>query len=163
MSTLELTPIGIVASPVKEPLDHVWGGVISRIELDASQFTPDCLDGLDAFSHVEVIFRFHLVPESDVATGSRHPRNRTDWPKVGIFAQRGKDRPNRLGVTICRLLSVGHMSIEVSGLDAIDGTPVLDIKPWVREFEAQGDVRQPAWVDEIMTAYWETPEQPADK
>ncbi len=72
---------------------------------------------------------FHLVRESEIATGSRHPRNRLDWPKVGIFAQRGKNRPNRIGVTICRLLSVENLSLELAGLDVIFGAPVLDIKP----------------------------------
>jgi tRNA (Thr-GGU) A37 N-methylase len=87
-------------------------------------------------------------------TGARHPRNRLDWPKVGIFAQRGKNRPNRIGVTICRLLSVRGLSLEVADLDAIDGTPVLDIKPYMREFAARGEIRQPAWATELMREYW---------
>lgn len=139
---------------VTEPVDDIWGGLESRIDLDSSRFTPDCLQGLGDFSHVEVVFFFHRVPESEGMTGARHPRNRPDWPKVGIFAQRGKKRPNRIGVTICRLLSVQDLSLKVTGLDAIDGTPVLDIKPYMREFAARGDVRQPKWVDELMSGYW---------
>ena len=111
--------------------------------------------GLADFSHVEVVFFFHRVPESEIEAGSRHPRNRPDWPSVGIFAQRGKNRPNRIGTTICRLLSVEGLSLEVSGLDAIDGTPVLDIKPYMREFAARGEIRQPKWVKELMRGYWE--------
>jgi tRNA (adenine37-N6)-methyltransferase len=87
---------------------------------------------------LEVVFLFHLVRESEIATGSGHPRNRLDWPKVGIFAQRGKNRPNRIGVTICRLLSVENLSLELAGLDAIFGAPVLDIKPYMQEFAARG-------------------------
>ncbi len=152
---IELSPVGIVHSQVVEPQDRIWGGVQCRIDLDPSRFSPDCLDGLTDFSHVEVVFFFHRVPESEMSTGSRHPRDRPDLPRVGIFAQRGRNRPNRIGVTICRVLSVGTLSLEVEGLDAIDGTPVLDIKPYVREFAARGDIRQPEWVDELMRGYWE--------
>ena len=152
---IAFSPIGTVHSPVAEPVDDIWGGVKCRIELDSSRFTPDCLLGLADFSHVEVVFFFHRVPESEIESGSRHPRNRPEWPRVGIFAQRGKSRPNRIGVTICRLLSVEGLSLEVSGLDAIDGTPVLDIKPYMREFAARGEIRQPQWVEELMRGYWE--------
>jgi len=150
----EVVPIGQVVSPVKQTLDDVWGGVISRIELDASQFTPDCLAGLHEFSHVEIVFLFDRVAESAIRRGARHPRGRADWPLVGIFAQRAKNRPNRIGVTVCRLISVDYLSITVAGLDAIDGTPVLDIKPYMREFASKGEVRQPAWATDLMSAYW---------
>ena len=151
---IEFSPVGTVRSPIVEPVDDIWGGVKCRIDLDSSLYTPDSLFGLADFSHVEVVFFFHRVPESAIVAGSRHPRNRVDSPKVGIFAQRGKNRPNRIGVSICRLLSVNDLSLEVSGLDAIDGTPVLDIKPYMREFAAQGETRQPTWVDELMRGYW---------
>jgi tRNA-Thr(GGU) m(6)t(6)A37 methyltransferase TsaA len=155
---VEFRPIGTVHSPVVNPVDDVWGGVTCRIDLDPSLFTADSLSGLADFSHVEIVFLFHLVKESEITTGARHPRNRPDWPKVGIFAQRGKNRPNRIGVTICRLLSVENLSFEVAGLDAIDGTPVLDIKPYMLEFAAQGEVRQPEWARELMRSYWNAPE-----
>ena len=71
-----------------------------------------------------------------------------------MFAQRGKNRPNRIGTTVCRLDRVDGLVLHVTGLDAIEGTPVLDIKPWVREFGPRGDVRQPEWMDELMRAYW---------
>jgi tRNA-Thr(GGU) m(6)t(6)A37 methyltransferase TsaA len=152
---LEFNPIGIVHSPVAEPVGDIWGGVKCRIDLDSSRFGPDCLVGLADFSHIEVVFLFHRVRESEIVTESRHPRNRRDWPRVGIFAQRGKNRPNRLGVTICRLLSVENLSLEVEGLDTVDGTPVLDIKPYMRQFAARGEIRQPKWVDDLMRGYWE--------
>ena len=87
--------------------------------------------------------------------GARHPRNRRDWPLVGIFAQRGKNRPNRLGLTTCRIVAVDGLSVEVEGLDAIDGTPVLDIKPVMAEFLPRGAIRQPAWSRKLMAGYWE--------
>ena len=73
---------------------------------------------------------------------------------VGIFAQRGKDRPNRIGVTVCSLLGVDGLTLRVRGLDAIDGTPVLDIKPVMRGFLPRGEVREPEWAGELMKGYW---------
>jgi len=84
----------------------------------------------------------------------RHPRGNPEWPEVGILAQRAKDRPNRLGVTTCRVLSVDGGVLHVQGLDAIDGTPVIDIKPHMQEFGPRGDVHQPSWADELMHGYW---------
>ena len=89
-----------------------------------------------------------------IETGARRPRNNPAWPLVGIFAQRGKNRPNRLGTTICRIDRVEGLLLHVTGLDAVDGTPVLDLKPWVREFGPRGEVRQPEWMTELMAAYW---------
>jgi tRNA (adenine37-N6)-methyltransferase len=153
-----LLPIGIVHNTITEPVDDAWDAVHSRIDLDEARFPADCLAGLDEFSHVEVVYRFDRVAEDEVCIGERHPRGRSDWPLVGIFAQRGKNRPNRIGVTVCRLLNVSGSSIEVEGLDAIDGTPVLDIKPYMREFAARGVVRQPGWSSELMAGYWAPPE-----
>jgi tRNA (Thr-GGU) A37 N-methylase len=113
------------------------------------------LAGLDGFSHVEIVFIFDRVADSEIEYGGRRPRGREDWPVTGIFAQRAKNRANRLGVTVCRLTSVGDLWIEVESLDAIDGTPVLDIKPYMREFAPKGDVRQPAWASELMAHYWD--------
>jgi tRNA-Thr(GGU) m(6)t(6)A37 methyltransferase TsaA len=156
MTEIALLPIGIVRSPIHEPVDDVWGGVTAHIELDGSRFSQESLAGLDEFSHVEIVFIFDRVREHEVEAGARHPRGRTDWPKVGIFAQRGKNRPNRIGVTTCRLIAVRSLAIEVEGLDAIDGTPVLDIKPYLRQFAPRGDVHQPVWATELMARYWES-------
>jgi tRNA (adenine37-N6)-methyltransferase len=151
---IRLVPIGQVTSPIRETVDDVWGKVQSEIRLDSDRFTPDSLAGLDQFSHVEILFLFDRVPDSEVSLGARHPRGRTDWPRVGIFAQRAKNRPNRIGVTTCRLVSVRDLSIIVEGLDAVDGTPVLDIKPYMREFGPRGEVHQPHWATELMSGYW---------
>lgn len=147
-------PVGWVRSAEKGPREDYWGGVVSEIHLD-EKFATDALQGLADFSHLEVLFYFHGVSDDSVVTGVRHPRGNPNWPKTGIFAQRGKNRPNRIGATICRLLSVDGTIIKVEGLDALDGTPVLDIKPVVREFlpERQA-VRQPNWVHELMTEYF---------
>ena len=96
----------------------------------------------------------HKVDPAKIETGARHPRERMDWPLVGIFAQRGKARPNRIGVSRCALVGVDGMQIRVRGLDAIDGTPVLDIKPWLGEFGPRGEVTQPDWSRELMRDYY---------
>ncbi len=149
-----VTPIGRVVSPRAGRADDEWGDVESIIRLDATRFTADALAGLDAFSHIEVVFLFDRFDESQVSTGSRRPRGNEAWPKVGIFAQRASSRPNRLGLTTCELIGVDGLDVRVRGLDAIDETPVLDIKPFVLEFQPRSAVRQPAWISELMVDYW---------
>ncbi len=149
-----MAPIGHVQGGRDEAVDDDWGASRARIELDPARFTPEALAGLGDFSHVEVIFVFDRVADDDITTGARHPRGNTSWPKVGIFAQRGRNRPNRIGLCTCRVVAVGGLTLEVEGLDAIHGTPVLDIKPVMRGFLPRGDVREPAWVGEIMKDYW---------
>lgn len=132
-----LQPIGFVRGGREEPVDDAWDQVVSSIEIDPD-FGPESLTGLDAFSHIEVVFLFHRVDEGAIVRSARHPRGRTDWPKVGIFAQRGKNRPNSIGVTVCKLLGVDGGSVKVAGLDAISGTPILDLKPCMRGFLPRG-------------------------
>lgn len=149
-----LRAIGTVRSPIREVADDCWGGVTSVIELDATRFTPESTRGLEEFSHLEVIFLLDRIRPESVLTGSKHPRERQDWPKVGVFAQRTKDRPNRIGVTVCKIEAVSGLRISVRELDAIDGTPVLDIKPYIEEFGPRQSVRQPPWSRELMTGYF---------
>lgn len=149
-----LFPIGHVRGGRAEAVDDDWGASRATVTLDPDRFTPDALAGLADFSHAEVIFVFDKVPDDRIETGARHPRGRSDWPLVGIFAQRGKNRPNRLGLTTCRIVGVEGLTVEVEGLDAIDGTPVLDIKPVMREFLPRGAIDQPGWVGELMAEYW---------
>lgn len=153
-----ITPIGHVRSTRAEAIDDQWDAVGAVIELDPAQFGAEALAGLADFSHAEVIFLFDQVPPENIETGARHPRGRTDWPLVGIFAQRGKNRPNRLGLTTCRILAIEGTRLVLEGLDAIDGTPVIDIKPVMREFQPRGELRQPAWVGELMAEYWDRAE-----
>jgi tRNA (adenine37-N6)-methyltransferase len=150
---ISLEPIGVVVGGRTAAVDDDWGKVESVIRLDRSRFGPDAVFGLDAFSHLCVVFQFHLVRESEVVTGARHPRGNPDWPEVGMFAQRAKMRPNRLGVSNCALVSLDGMDLQVRGLDAIDGSPVLDIKPFMREFEP-AQTRQPTWATELMKDYY---------
>ncbi|WP_328475911.1 SAM-dependent methyltransferase [Actinoplanes sp. NBC_00393] len=154
MSEQIWTPVAHVRGGRAEVFDDAWDEVGAVIRLDAAQFGEEALYGLDAFSHLEVVFHFDRVPIGKIETGARHPRGNTDWPLVGIFAQRGKNRPNRLGVSRCRLHRVDGLDLHVSGLDAVEGTPVLDIKPYMTEFGPRGEVRQPGWATEIMRDYY---------
>jgi tRNA-Thr(GGU) m(6)t(6)A37 methyltransferase TsaA len=154
MQSVTMIPIGTVRSTRTVAEDDDWDSVASSIELDAEQFTGEAFAGLDTFSHVEVVYLFDRVDADKIETGARHPRNNVAWPKVGIFAQRGKNRPNRIGTTVCRIDRIDGLRVHVTGLDAIDGTPVLDLKPWVCEFGPRGEVRQPVWMDKLMRGYW---------
>ena len=149
-----LKPIGIVRSAIKEVADDCWGGVLATIELDPQVFSPECTLGLDQYSHVEVLFVLDKISQDEIEKGARHPRGRTDWPKMGIFAQRSKDRPNRIGITVCKLEAVDGLLIRVRELDAVDGTPVLDVKPYLKGFAPRGEVLEPAWAAELMAGYF---------
>ncbi|NOT03961.1 MAG: SAM-dependent methyltransferase [Anaerolineales bacterium] len=150
---INLSPIAFVKNIRAEIEDDNWGDVISVIELD-SAFSEEALFQIETFSHAEIIFYFHLVHDNKIETGARHPRNNKDWPSVGIFAQRGKNRPNQLGVTTVKILKREGRQLFVQGLDAIDGTPVLDIKPVMKEFLPREEIRQPVWATELMKNYW---------
>ncbi len=154
MTAFAMHPVGRVVSARAEPEDDGWDAVECRAELDPARFGPEALAGLADFSHAEILFVFDRVAEAEIETGARHPRGRKDWPKVGIFAQRGKNRPNRIGSTVARILGLEGLTLRLEGLDAIDGTPVLDIKPWMGGFAPRGAVREPAWTAEIMAEYW---------
>jgi tRNA-Thr(GGU) m(6)t(6)A37 methyltransferase TsaA len=151
---LQVTPIGVVVGGRTEATDDNWGSDEAEIRLDESRFTSEALAGLADFSHIDVVFVFDRVDESNVNLSARHPRGRGDWPLVGIFAQRAKARPNRIGVTTCELIAVEGTTLKVRGLDAIDGTPVLDVKPYMAGFAPRGLVREPEWATELMAGYW---------
>ena len=152
-------PIATVRCGRIAAVDDDWDGVTATIVLDV-RLPADAFDGLESFSHVEVVFVFDQVDESKVTFGARQPRNNASWPAVGIFAQRAKARPNRIGLTTCEVLSVSGRELHVRGLDAIDGTPVLDIKPYMIEFAPRSAVRQPTWSHELMASYWSTASEP---
>jgi len=153
--SIEMTPIGFVHSTRTDATDDAWDSESATIHLDGGLFSPEALKGLDAFSHAVIVYVFDRVPPGKITTGARHPRGNESWPKVGIFAQRGKNRPNRIGVTTVRILAVDGLSVAVKGLDAIDQTPVLDIKPHMAEFAPRGTVSQPQWSKELMSDYWQ--------
>lgn len=155
MADICISPIGVVHNSRLTLADDAWGGLVSEIRLDPA-LPEESLAGLEAFSHAEIIFQFHLVGENEIVVGARHPRENPLWPEVGIFAQRARLRPNRLGLTVVRILRRQGRSLFVEGLDAVDGTPVLDIKPVMQEFLPREEIRQPEWSRELMKDYWKS-------
>jgi len=109
---------------------------------------------IDTFSHLEIIFYFDKANQVNKVEGASYPRGNKEWPRVGIFAQRKKDRTNHLGLTTVKLISRKGKTITVQGLDADDSTPILDIKPVAKEFLPREEVRQPLWMTELMKDYW---------
>lgn len=154
MNSIIMKPIGTIHSTRKAIEDDNWDAEQAWIELSKNDFLPEALDGLSAFSHVEIIFYMNQVDPNKVEKTARHPRNNQDWPKVGIFSQRGKNRPNQIGTTICKIIKIENGNLYLEGLDAVDDTPVLDIKPWVKEFGPRGSIYQPSWITELMSDYW---------
>lgn len=150
---ITLNPIGTIYNERTDIEDDNWGNIISRIELNKS-IDVLSLKGIEEFSHLEVIYYFDKVDDTKIINGARHPRNLKHLPEAGIFAQRGKNRPNKLGLTTVNLLKVEDKTLYVKGLDAINGTPVLDIKPVFKQFLPPEEIKQPEWVNEIMKDYW---------
>jgi tRNA-Thr(GGU) m(6)t(6)A37 methyltransferase TsaA len=148
----EIQSIGTVYNKRKEAVDDFWGDTISEIRLHDS-IPESSLDGIESFSHIEVLFVFDKVTDP-VVYGSVHPRGNTNWPKVGIFVQRKKNRPNLMGATICEIVKREGRSLWVKLLDAIDETPVIDIKPVWQGFLPLKSITEPAWSKELMEDYW---------
>jgi len=150
---IEMTPIGYVKNKKKEVTDDRWGTIISEIIL-AENIIEEALDGIEAFSHLDVIFYMDKVSDEKAKAQHRHPRNNPDLPKLGTYAQRNKSRPNKIGLTTVELLEKTGRTLKIKNLDAIDGTPILDIKPVMKEFEPKGNIKQLVWTQVIMKNYW---------
>jgi len=148
-SVLTLIAIGHVENEVRKGQQAIWEDVESRIVLDARW--AEALHGLDEFSHVVVVFWLDRADESEVSLRV-HPEAREDMPLVGLFATRTPLRPNPIGLTTVELISVEGTTLRVRGLDAFDGTPVLDIKPYL----IQGDLKPEASVPGWLRSLWET-------
>src|SRR6266850_3926292 len=153
MHDITLKVIGTVRNGRRSPADQGWGGVVSTLEI-APEFAAG-LEGLEAFSHVIVLFYMHLDPDAEPATLVRRPRGRADMPALGVFAQRGRMRPNPLGVTACEIVRVEPGRVVVRGLDAVEGTPVLDLKPYFPVLDRREDARVPEWVGTLMKGYFD--------
>ncbi len=143
---IKLRPIGTVSSEVREPARRDWGDVSSEIIIDPAYL--EALDGLDEFSHILVIFCFHRSALGSSVHLKTHPQARPDLPLVGIFATRSPVRPNPIGITIVRLIQRQGNTLVVQGLDAIDGTPVLDIKPYLPG-DSVNWTKMPEWVHKL--------------
>ena len=149
---IKLQPVAFVKNSRTQPDDDNWGTIISDIEL-AENIPAEAFNNIAEFSHLEIIYYFDKVNASDIVL-SGHPRGNKNYPLIGIFAQRKKDRPNTIGLCTVELIAHNEKTITVKYLDAIDGTPVLDIKPVFKEFGIKSNIKQPNWVEGLMQKYW---------
>ncbi len=151
MPTFE--PIGFVRSPYKEKRDAPRQGVVesaeATIELVKTTGMLDAIADLDGFERIIVLFHFHDAP--NFRPKVQPPRSAV---RRGVLATRSPHRPNPIGLSVVRLLGVDGLVLRIGDVDAIDGTPVLDVKPVLRGFIPRGDVCEPAWAREIMADYW---------
>ena len=152
MREVTLEVIGTVRNGRDVAADKGWGDLLSTIEM-APAFAAG-LEGLEAFTHVIVLFHMHLDPDREPKVLTRRPRGRADMPRLGVFAQRARMRPNPVGITACEIVRVEPGRLVVRGLDALDGTPVLDLKPYVPAFDCRDDARVPEWMDRLMRGYF---------
>jgi tRNA-Thr(GGU) m(6)t(6)A37 methyltransferase TsaA len=148
---ISFSPVAFVKNSRPDPTDDYWTE-ISEIEL-AGNIPEEVFNGISGFSHLEIIYYFDKAKAGDIVF-SGHPRNNPAYPETGIFGMRKKDRPNSIGLCTVELLEHTGRKIKVKYLDAISGTPVLDIKPVFRQFKPQSEIRQPEWVDDLMKNYW---------
>lgn len=153
MDGVILSPVARVLGGRSEMFEDNWYNTKAVIRLD-DRLEASALQGLQEFSHQEIVFQFDRIDEADAQGRPRPPRKNPDGPLVGVFAHRGPYRPNRLGVSVCRLMAVDGRDLYVADLDALDGTPVLDIKPYLVEFAPADPVRQPAWASRLMREYY---------
>jgi tRNA (adenine37-N6)-methyltransferase len=149
---IKLQPVGFVSTSVKEQSDENWGFVTSRIIL-APEFIGGLL-GLEEFSHAIIVTFLHQAKYRKEAHLKRPPRGLESMPEVGIFSQRAKDRPNPIGITAVKIVSVGNDHLDVQGLDAIDQTPILDIKPYYPHYDNVQISKIPDWVNRLMENYF---------
>ena len=151
MENIILSPIGYVKNNIEIKKDDSWGKDTSVITLN-DEYKGGLL-GLNEFSHCIILFYLNKTRYDSQKHLQRRPRNIADMPLTGIFAQRGKDRPNQIGMTSVKIVSVTEKELTVQGLDAIDGTPVLDIKPYFPVFDKK-DATTPEWVSVLMENYF---------
>ena len=150
--TINLNPIGHIVSPAEETVDEKWGCVFSRVIL-LPEYAGG-LDGLDGFSHAIIVTYLNKAKYEPAKHLKRRPRGLESMPLVGIFSQRSKDRPNPIGVTTVKVVRVETDHLEVQGLDVINGTPVLDIKPYYPQCDKIENPQTPEWVAELMQDYF---------
>ena len=149
----EVSTLAVVRSTRGIAIDDHWDQESCEIVLEDA-VPSEALRGLTDFSHLEVIAVAHAATVPDTVIWARRPRGRAQWPRVGIFAQRNKDRPNSLLLSTVEILDVRERSVLVRGLDLIDGTPIVDMKPVFRWTGPRSELRVAQWSDELGENYF---------
>ncbi len=140
---MTLTAIGIVRNGIKQPPSQGWGEIISDIVVNSG--LTEAVDNLNEFSHIIVLYWMHQVATGQLPT-KVHPMGKQELPLVGLFASRSPNRPNPVGKATVRLLQRRGNILKVKGLDAIDGTPVIDIKPYIPGYDSVINAKVPPWI-----------------
>jgi tRNA-Thr(GGU) m(6)t(6)A37 methyltransferase TsaA len=144
LDMMTLKPIGVVRNEIKQPVRHGWGEIVSEIVVDSD--LTEALDSLDEFSHLIVLYWMHQLPAGRQLPLKVHPMGKPELPLVGRLATRSPSRPNPVGQATVRLLERKDNILKVKGLDAIDGTPVIDIKPYLPGYDSADDAEVPLWI-----------------
>jgi len=144
LPSMTLKPIGVVRNEIKQPIRHGWRERVSEVVVDAS--LTEALDGIDECSHLIILYWMHRLPAGKPLPLKVHPMGKPELPLVGRFATRTPSRPNPVGQSMVRLLEHRGNILKVKGLDAIDGTPVIDIKPYIPKYDSAADARVPPWI-----------------
>jgi tRNA-Thr(GGU) m(6)t(6)A37 methyltransferase TsaA len=166
---MTLRPVGVVKSKIKEPSlvvksgDLDWRGALEDAkkerraisEIVISDDLTGILDGIEEFSHILVVYWSNLASQGDRSLTRGHPMGRKNLPEVGIFATCSPARPNPICVSAVPLLERNGNSVKVRGLDAVDGSPVVDIKPYVPSYYAVKKARVGNWVTQIEKEFAE--------
>src|SRR3989338_9950105 len=143
--SIRLEPIGRAKNTVKKPTLTGWKNLTTEIAVD-KRYTKG-LDGIEDYSHVIIVYWMGAETECHL---KHHPQGRSDVPYGGIFACRCPQRPNRIAISTVKLLSRKNNSIKVKGLDILDGTLILDIKPYTPNYDVVNKARVPAWVGRLV-------------
>ena len=136
-------PVGVVINEIKQPGRFNFDDTVSSLVLEPKYMRA--LDGIEEFSHIIVIFWLHKINKTERLVLKTHPRRDLSLPLTGIFATRSPARPNPIGISTVKLSAVNANVLTVIGLDAINGTPVLDIKPYMPESFSPTDIKLPSW------------------
>ncbi len=143
LPSMTLTAIGIVRSGISQPSRRDCKEIVSDIVIDSS--LTEALDGLEEFSHIVVLYWMHQAMSGKVSL-KVHPRGKQELPLLGLFATRTPNRPNRIGMATVRLIRRQDNILRVEGLDAIEGTPVIDIKPYIPGYDSVANTEVPPWI-----------------
>jgi len=141
---INLKSIGIAKNQEKKHFGN-WSNVITKIVINEEY--KDALDGLKDYSHLIVIYWMHEVKKCDIKHIPQGKIN--EVPEVGIFACRCAERPNPIGISTAKIVSIDNNVITVKGLDIIDNTPILDIKPYTPQYDVAKDVKVPDWTNKL--------------
>ena len=166
---IELKPVGFVKNQAHETnwgnnlADSTWQEKAARMkeqgqaisELVINPELDGILDGIEEFSHLMVLYWSHLIPENRRNVTRVHPMGSKDFPLVGTFATHSPARPNSILVTVVKLLERNGNVLKVTGLDAMDGSPILDIKTYMPDMWKQKDIRMPDWVKKMRQTFKE--------